>query len=102
MSYEYAFGTERPVLFIDVPQKVVNERYKEVGIEPIDIGIRTRIGAVLSIDELQLANGMIEDLLKNKGAFVDEIRKAREEYVYNFGNSSGVGVEFITNFIKKM
>ena len=28
VAYEYAFGTERPILFIDVPQKVVNTKYK--------------------------------------------------------------------------
>ncbi len=99
--YEYAFGTERPVLFIDVPQKIVNHRYKEVGIEPIDVGIRNRIGEVLGVDELEKADSVITHLLANKDAFVNEIVKARNEYVYNFGNSSKVGAEFIRKFIKE-
>ena len=99
--YEYAFGTERPVLFIDVPQKIVNHRYKEVGIEPIDVGIRNRIGEVLGVDELEKADSVITHLLANKDAFVNEIVKTRNEYVYNFGNSSKVGAEFIREFIKE-
>ena len=43
VSYEFAFGTERPVLFIDVPQKIMNEQYREIGIDPIDISIRNKI-----------------------------------------------------------
>ena len=31
LSYEYAFGTERPVLFIDVPQKIVKHEIQGGG-----------------------------------------------------------------------
>ena len=33
VAYEYAFGTEKPILFLDVPQKIVNQSYKEIQIE---------------------------------------------------------------------
>lgn len=101
LTFEYAFGTERPVLFIDVPQKIVNERYKEVNIEPMDVGIRRRLGEVLGLEELEKAPVVIDRMLKAKDAYVNEIRAARAEYVYNFGSSSKAGADFIKRFIKK-
>jgi len=32
VALEYAFGTERPVLFLDVPIKIRNDKYRELGI----------------------------------------------------------------------
>lgn len=98
-TFEYAFGTERPVLFIDVPQKIVNPRYGEVGITPMDVGIRNRIGSVLGLHELKQADVAITNLLNNKKKYVSDIVKARNESVYNFGSSSSAGAEFICNFL---
>lgn len=99
-TYEYAFGTERPVLFIDVPRKIVNERHEEVGIEPMDVGIRKRIGTVLGMHELDNVDTVLTDLLSNKDAYVNEIIKARNEYVYNFGKSSLTGADYIVSLLK--
>ena len=99
VSYEYAFGTERPVLFIDVPQKVVNPRYKEIGIEPMDIGVRTLVGEVLGLSDLNRADDAIAMLMANRDTYVQEIRKAREKYIFNFGESSRAGAEYIRDFL---
>lgn len=100
LAFEYALGTERPVLFIDVPQKIVNLRYKELEIEPIDVKIRYRIGRVLKVNELERADGVITDILQNKDYYREEIKKVRTEFVYNFGNSSRAGADFIVSFIR--
>lgn len=101
VSYEYAFGTERPVLFIDVPRKVVNERHAEVGIEPVDVGIRHRIGSVLAPDELDQADARIQALRRDSERYVHDIRKAREELVYNFGCSSEAGAKYIRDYVNE-
>jgi len=95
VSYEYAFGTERPVLFVDVPQKIVNPRYLEVGIEPVDSGLRSQIGEVLALDELDRADYVIAELISNMDAYIEKIRSARREFLYNFGNSSRAGATYI-------
>lgn len=100
-TFEYAFGTERPVLFIDVPRKIVNPQWHELGIEPIDVGIRTRIGEVLGVDELEKADALISRLMTCKDTYVQEIVKARAELVYNFGNSSQAGAECIRDLLLK-
>jgi len=40
----YAFGTERPVLFLDVPKKIKNPKYLELGIAPLELSLRSQIG----------------------------------------------------------
>ena len=34
---EYAYGTERPVIYLDIPQKVVNEQFAELELEPNEV-----------------------------------------------------------------
>ncbi|MBN1671914.1 MAG: hypothetical protein JXR37_12820 [Kiritimatiellae bacterium] len=98
-AYEYAFGTGRPVLFIDVPQKIVNERYRDLGIEPIDVGIRHKIGRVLPPDRLDEIDRVISEMLDQKDAYVSRITEARDAYIYNFGSSSRVGGEYIRGLL---
>lgn len=46
-ALDYAFGLNKPVLFADVPRKVNNAQYEELGIEPFEVSIRDKIGHVL-------------------------------------------------------
>jgi len=100
LFYEYAMGTERPVLFIDLPQKIMNERYGEIGIEPIEVGLRKEIGEVLHPDHLPEVTGVIEQLIREKEKYRASIIKARNKYIYNFGHSSKVGAEYILSYCK--
>jgi YidC/Oxa1 family membrane protein insertase len=100
VAYEYAFGTERPVLFLDVPRKTVNHRAGELGIRPVDEGLREKIGLVLGTDEVQRVGSAVRELVENREGFREEILKARSEYVYSFGRSSEVGGEFLTSFLE--
>lgn len=101
VAIEYAFGTERPVLYIDVPKKVRNPNYKDFGIVPLEEKIRTRIGAVLGLKEIKNVEASIINLLENKEKFKQEILKARREYIYNFGVSSKIGAEYIQGLCKR-
>lgn len=46
-AMDYAFGLNKPVLFIDVPRKINNPDYKELGIEPFESSIRNVIGNII-------------------------------------------------------
>tara|TARA_Y100001980_G_C14554600_1_gene341555 strand:+ start:2647 stop:3786 length:1140 start_codon:yes stop_codon:yes gene_type:complete len=97
VSYEYAFGTERPVLFVDVPQKIVNERYCDIDLEPIDVSIRNVIGLVLPVDKIKNIKNNISKLIKNEKSFKKSIVELREKTVYNVGNSSNAGADYINS-----
>jgi len=99
--YEYAFGTERPVLFIDVPMKVVNPHYKKLNLEPIDVSIRKQLGIILKLNEIQKIDSAITKLLNNPSKYKNSIIKARNTFVYNFGTSSSVGAKYIYNRLQQ-
>ena len=100
VAYEYAFGTERPILFIDVPQKVINTKYKELGIEPIDINLRYNLGKVLKLEDIDRIDVYINDLILNKDQYAKTIKKTRNEMIYNFGSSSKIGADYIASLIE--
>ena len=94
ISYEYAFGTEKPVLFMDVPLKVNNPKYKEVG-EPVDVKIRRELGEVVKPEDISTIGLVIRKMIKEREAYKKKILEARKKMVYNFGNSSDAGAKYI-------
>ncbi|QQG42914.1 MAG: CDP-glycerol glycerophosphotransferase family protein [Candidatus Giovannonibacteria bacterium] len=99
ISLEYAFGTERPVLFIDVPLRVNNPRYKELGLEPIEISLRGEIGLVLSPEKIDLAPDFVLKLIAEKEKYREKIIGLRQKYIYSFGRSSEIGAEHIMSHL---
>src|SRR5688572_23406903 len=82
-ALEYAFGLERPVLFVDVPRKVNNPHYEDLGIEPFEVAVRERIGRVVSPDALDAAPAAVAALVAEPDAFAAEIRRVRDESICN-------------------
>jgi hypothetical protein len=94
-ALEYAFGLERPVIFIDVPRKVLNPDYKEISCVPVEVSLRDEIGAVVSVDALHEVPSHIERLCGDLSGQRERLRELREEWVYNVGSSGSVGAEYI-------
>lgn len=101
ITYEYAFTTLRPVLFIDTPMKVMNPEYEKINIPPINIWMREVIGAVVKPDELEKLPEAVERLLSGRDEYRERIDRFVHEYVYNLGNSGEVGAKYIINEIQK-
>lgn len=101
ITYEYAFTTLRPVLFIDTPMKVMNPEYEKINTPPINIWMREVIGAVVKPDELEKLPEAVERLLSGKDEYRERIDRFVHEYVYNLGNSGEVGAKYIINEIQK-
>jgi YidC/Oxa1 family membrane protein insertase len=87
MAMEYAMGLEKPVVFIDVPRRIRNPNWKELGIEPVEASIRLQVGEILSPQSLGEAPAAIERLLAAPGRFRDEVRALREQKVFRLGHS---------------
>jgi len=97
VAFEYAFGTERPVVFIDTPRKANNPHYMDFDLPPLEVEMRTRIGVVLGIEEIENIDSVITQLFKDRPEYKKEIANARMDFIYNFGNSSRIGAEYIRN-----
>ena len=93
ICFEYAFGTERPVLFIDTPCKVNNPDYRELGIEPIEFSARAEIGRALALEELGTLTTTIDELVTQRELYRQRIVSCRERTLSNWLVSDRVGGE---------
>ena len=100
ISWEYAFTFERPVIFIDVPKKILNPDSENLAMEPIEISIREKIGHIVSTNNLEKIPEIIKNL-RNENLMSEQIRKIRSETVYNIGYSAKIGAEIIEKICKE-
>jgi YidC/Oxa1 family membrane protein insertase len=96
-SIEYALGLEKPVLYIDVPRRVRNPNYMELGLEPMEVSIRNEVGMVLKQDNLENAPQMIDKLLSDPDLFREKIAIIRKKIIFNCGQSVETGAAAIAN-----
>ena len=102
ISFEYAFSTLKPVLFIDTPMKILNPDYQELETVPIDIELRNKLGISLAPEAVGSEMTVVVDKLLNTEQFSKEsIRKLKEEYSYNIGTSGKVGAQYIIGQLVK-
>lgn len=95
MAIEYALGLGKPVLFVDVPPRVRNPKYAELGLEPMEMRIRRELGTVLPLDRLAEAPAYVADLVRGAREFRDRMAGLRATWVFNFGRSVEVGAREI-------
>ena len=101
VAIEYAFGTERPVLFLDVPYKIRNKNYKELNIEPFELSVRAKVGVVIAPEKLDIVPQTIKELIINKQEYKNIIVELREKSVYAFGHSTEIGARHIVDLCEE-
>ena len=99
ISFEYAFTFERPIIFIDVPKKILNPDSDDISLIPIEISLRSKLGYTVSPDELENIPKLINNIDQND-EFTKQIQKIRSDTVFNIGESAKTGAEFIQCIIK--
>lgn len=101
ISWEYAFTTLRPILFIDTPMKVRNPDYQKIDTVPLNILLRNKLGKSLKPDEMNLVAETVDYLMTHQKQYEEQIDTLAHEYVYNLGTSVQVGATYIINSIQK-
>lgn len=91
MALEYGMGLEKPVLFIDVPRRIRNPNWKELGIEAIENSMREQLGEIVRPDALEEAPAAVERLLADPERFRGAMQKLRETCVFRLGHSVADG-----------
>ena len=95
IALEYAFGTERPVLYIDTPRKINNPEYEKLGLQPLELRVRDQIGRVLALQEVTRIHEALDHLMQNRLQYREKILQLRNQYVYNFGCSSAKAADYL-------
>lgn len=94
-AFSFAFARERPVLFIDVPRKVLNLEYERFSSPPLEATIREKIGIVLKPDQISRAPELVESLCGRGDEWAENIRAQRDRWVYNLGDSAQSGAAYL-------
>lgn len=95
ISWEYAFTTLRPILFIDTPMKVMNPEYEKIPTVPLNILLRDKLGKRLKPDEMDQVAETVDYLLEYKKQYREQIDMLAHEYIYNLGCSAKAGADYI-------
>jgi len=92
VAMEFAFGLERPVLFIDVPRKTNNPDYQAISTVPLEVSYREAVGQIISPDRLEEIPEALASLLEqDPERFRAKVRELRARYFYNVGSSASMG-----------
>lgn len=101
ITWEYAFTTLRPVLFINTPMKVMNPEYKKIGVVPLNVLLRDKLGRDLDLDELDHTYETVEYLLKHTDEYRTQIENLAHEYIYNLDGAVEAAGDYIIKEIQK-
>lgn len=94
-ALEYAFGLERPVVFLDVARKVNNPDYGALDLEPFEASVRERIGAVIATDELHALVPAVQEIVRTADDWRTRLQGVRDDTIFNVGHSGRVAAEVI-------
>ena len=95
VAMEYAYGFEKPVLFIDLPRKINNPEYAKIEIEPIEVSVRNEIGKVVQPEKIPELPTYITNLLSKDSDLISNIRSSRAKHVFNQDKSACIGANFV-------
>lgn len=101
IAVEFSFITKKPSIFINTPMKVINQEWEQVGIVPLEISLRDKLGVQLSIDEVKSINNVIKELLANSTNNKDYIEKLEEELMYDNSQADRIGGDYIIQAIER-
>lgn len=101
-AFSFAFSRERPVLYIDVPRKILNKEYKRYSQLPLETTIREEIGAVLRPDQVSEVPEYIETMCSQRDEWAEKIRTQRHRWIYNFGSSAKLGADYLANLATEL
>jgi YidC/Oxa1 family membrane protein insertase len=99
-ALEYAFGTERPVVYIDVARKVNNDAYEELAIEPFEVTMRRQTGVIIAPEDIARIGATIDRLVMERDDYRRHLTALRSRHVFAWGRSSEIGARHIVHLLQ--
>jgi YidC/Oxa1 family membrane protein insertase len=101
-ALDYAFGLERPVLFVDLPRKVNNPEYRSLGLEPLEVALRDKLGRVVDPRDLASVPAAIRDLLAEADRYPERLARLRDETIFHVGASGAAGATVLAELADEL
>ena len=102
VALEFSFTTKKPSLFINTPMKIMNPEWEKIGIVPMEIWMRDKIGISVDTDKLGTVGKTADELLDNSDEYKEKIINLMDECLYNIGRSAEFGGEYIINQLRNI
>ena len=100
-TYEFSFVTGKPCIFIDTPMKVNNPNYKEIGIEPLEISLRDKVGIRMNPEKLEGIADTVRNLIDRQDEYIKNNIDIRNELIANYGHSGEESAKYIISSLKE-
>ncbi len=100
IAFDFAFGTQRPVVFMETPVRVDNPLWEQVGIEPLENAYRKKIGVCLEPSRVKELPVVLQSLIPCKAKWRSELIALRSETIANWGGAARIGAEYILSRIQ--
>lgn len=97
VAFEYAFATERPVVFIDAPRKSNSTELLTLDIPLFESSARSQIGLIVK-DVEDLKSGIQNVFETPPEQWARRIQSVRAEHIFNFMTSAEAGSEILKAF----
>lgn len=100
-ALEFAFIRERPVLYVDVPKKQLNANWEALGLPPLELAIRTQLGALVQPKVADVLN-KVPVLIDSGSLWADGIRSLRAKYWANYGNYANAALSELQRMLSQL
>ena len=80
VALEFAFGLEKPVVFIDKPLKLNNAEYSRLKSVPLEILLREKIGRILPAEDIKKLPSVVAELAASPEDFEMRVKELRESF----------------------
>jgi len=97
IAYEFSYCTKKPTIYINTPMKVMNSEYNKLGIEPLDITLRNKLGVSVDVDKLNNLPEIIEDMRNNSEKYRMSIESTVNDYLFYPGRSGEAAGKYIAS-----
>ena len=96
ISVEFSYTTERPSVFVNTKIKCLNPEWEKLGITPLEIALRDKIGVSLDKDAVKgrIAE-TVSSMLTKRDEWRSQIAAVRDENVFNPGKCGAVAADYI-------
>ncbi len=101
IAYEYSYSTLRPTMFINTKVKAPNPNWEKIGITPLEILLRDKIGQSLNKEDVSRAAELARDMLENPGRWSEQIKQVRTENIFNLGSCGKTAADYIIQRLTK-
>jgi YidC/Oxa1 family membrane protein insertase len=95
ICFDFALGTERPVLFIETPCRVDNPEMDRIALLPVENEARSKLGRCLAPAAFGKVAATIEALLSEREEYKSSIPQVRNHLIANWQQGAKIGGDYI-------